>query len=943
MIRAASEPDLVSGEVTPRPSKVNVDVVHSIPQVEAMVEAAFAEEIDGAAVAAEYPDDDRRSHTTEEAGQNPSPVLHEAYNEGDAPSEEAHSNVEGIADTVDDGINSDDDEESAKTGNTADLELLMEQRNRRLEELNEARRSLNEMQRQRHQLESYRHLLTEAMESDQPEHVNMLLQQLSDINDLVGTPSAIREAWSQFPAEPQPLQRPAITEEDARAAPGNFGGPLNMKMEAELTAQHERAHHSFVPAEEAKGINSGSAVDHKPQSDLTGPPQTEQTQEPINRGNMPQQADATWINGRSNLAPYNQVSEDYESDERKPNSTAHFSSSTDEIVRLLAQLSEADIAANPKLAEVLALKQACDAKDEELRRLQDIRQRSMGYHFWPSSSSRPAYEERDEPRLVEVTDSHIMEGRIGSEKPYGPLSTEVDETEEISAEANQQLASFQHMKEKYEHNQRDAQEQMLIFQQRRKDLEELKAQFEEMKALMENVDGGDSASPSRPQTQQSRDTPKDPLLEMRVLQRELERLNHVKTDMEAKLRSHYNIIESTSSSDSRSETHSPLRGVEAVENSGIHTELEQLMRRLVQASVEESGLYGLNVPSKASVQGDQAQSPAQSARRTEPQQLQFAQQNTSTTHSKQTISPKKPLMRNLNMNIEDGTDSYMDSSRSRGREELTIGRIDEEMRKIFMEMQTINQLRSVASGAHREQFDRLYSHLQSQLDELTEVQNQAAYYQQISEKQSGGHIESQDQEQLNFEEEARRGFAALNNQPLPEDTLPTAADRAGMNTLQSAAQGSHLAVSSSDAYAPVNHEPTTNKLRSRFASTDQYGAHGYHPVPSHAHSEASRLEHEAWVEDGEYETYPVPQRPPDSHTENASKQLFNQYSDKIYRHAAYVISQFEAEPYFLLQIFRGLERCSSGYAKQRLLLALDDIVEELGTMQVQTDAPHDKT
>ncbi|KAJ3414424.1 Phosphoacetylglucosamine Mutase [Chytridiales sp. JEL 0842] len=70
-------------------------------------------------------------------------------------------------------------------------------------------------------------------------------------------------------------------------------------------------------------------------------------------------------------------------------------------------------------------------------------------------------------------------------------------------------------------------------------------------------------------------------------------------------------------------------------------------------------------------------------------------------------------------------------------------------------------------------------------------------------------------------------------------------------------------------------------------------------------------------EEGEVET-----------TLSQSKTLFNQVKDPIYRGAANVISQHESEPYFLLQLFKGIEKLDTSYLRQKFLIRLDELVEE---------------
>jgi len=58
------------------------------------------------------------------------------------------------------------------------------------------------------------------------------------------------------------------------------------------------------------------------------------------------------------------------------------------------------------------------------------------------------------------------------------------------------------------------------------------------------------------------------------------------------------------------------------------------------------------------------------------------------------------------------------------------------------------------------------------------------------------------------------------------------------------------------------------------------------------------------------------------------KILFNQVKEKVYKDAAYMISQHEDSPVFLLQLFRNASKLNSNYARQKILIALDQILCE---------------
>ncbi|KAI8925736.1 hypothetical protein BC831DRAFT_459544, partial [Entophlyctis helioformis] len=58
------------------------------------------------------------------------------------------------------------------------------------------------------------------------------------------------------------------------------------------------------------------------------------------------------------------------------------------------------------------------------------------------------------------------------------------------------------------------------------------------------------------------------------------------------------------------------------------------------------------------------------------------------------------------------------------------------------------------------------------------------------------------------------------------------------------------------------------------------------------------------------------------------KQLFAKHRDDIHRGAAHAIASLESSPFFLLSVFKRLPKLNSQYARERLLIALDEIIEE---------------
>ena len=65
-----------------------------------------------------------------------------------------------------------------------------------------------------------------------------------------------------------------------------------------------------------------------------------------------------------------------------------------------------------------------------------------------------------------------------------------------------------------------------------------------------------------------------------------------------------------------------------------------------------------------------------------------------------------------------------------------------------------------------------------------------------------------------------------------------------------------------------------------------------------------------------------------SHKGTPHYRLFESRKDEIYKSAASLISSLESEPYFLMSLFKKVSKMNSSYLRQKLLLVLDELVEE---------------
>ncbi|KAH6567203.1 hypothetical protein BASA50_009613 [Batrachochytrium salamandrivorans] len=77
-----------------------------------------------------------------------------------------------------------------------------------------------------------------------------------------------------------------------------------------------------------------------------------------------------------------------------------------------------------------------------------------------------------------------------------------------------------------------------------------------------------------------------------------------------------------------------------------------------------------------------------------------------------------------------------------------------------------------------------------------------------------------------------------------------------------------------------------------------------------------------------------------THVELSDMQrLFLHHKDDIYRSVANTISSQESHPYFLIKIFKNLPKLTSNYARDRLMIALDEIIEEAESCALQVSWP----
>ncbi|KAJ3299944.1 Phosphoacetylglucosamine Mutase [Borealophlyctis nickersoniae] len=270
---------------------------------------------------------------------------------------------------------------------------------------------------------------------------------------------------------------------------------------------------------------------------------------------------------------------------------------------------------------------------------------------------------------------------------------------------------------------------------------------------------------------------------------------------------------------------------------------------------------------------------------------------------------------------QEASQRYDDGERSRanllsGNEiEATYGKVMTSMQEVEAQMQELRRRYSnEQSVSHREHLETLFDNLQDQLSQLREVQ-----------------AESPDPRSRQHIVEEAESVSAL---PRPRDPNWIPSPAANANIYQPATESPYPAQSSFDA---------NNKKQ--FFSIPTYDVDGA-AQSSYSRSESSPLKEpdpqilrsEKKLESPTVKIPTVIKSEVDSEENSPTKRLFAQYRDKIYKGAANVVTRHEEEPYFLLQLFRGVEKLDSSYLRQRLLLALDDLLEEKETL-VKKEVP----
>ncbi|KAI8916584.1 hypothetical protein DFJ77DRAFT_345233 [Powellomyces hirtus] len=273
------------------------------------------------------------------------------------------------------------------------------------------------------------------------------------------------------------------------------------------------------------------------------------------------------------------------------------------------------------------------------------------------------------------------------------------------------------------------------------------------------------------------------------------------------------------------------------------------------------------------------------------------------------------------------------------RADIDAERVEQGMHDILENMRTIQKARHVATGAQRVQFDALFERLQSQLSELQQVQTNVSYFRDLVRQQvekppltnridmearnagkskSSFNSASGDSMQPNIGSVQTRTRQPFKKRISDSTRSPGQQNMAGLPTRQT------LGIPLMRNTTPVLVEDDEEDDRTPLA-------------PSRSWTEHAEVNEYDLIDGDDVNVQTSLYESSQQRKENIcskgtadplTKRLFEECKDTIYRSAAGLISQNESEPYFLLQFFKKAAMLDSSYARQRLMLEMDKILDD---------------
>ncbi|KAI8827220.1 uncharacterized protein EV422DRAFT_513088 [Fimicolochytrium jonesii] len=269
--------------------------------------------------------------------------------------------------------------------------------------------------------------------------------------------------------------------------------------------------------------------------------------------------------------------------------------------------------------------------------------------------------------------------------------------------------------------------------------------------------------------------------------------------------------------------------------------------------------------------------------------------------------------------------------------------IEHGMEDLLSQMEVIKRAAAFATGEQKQQMIALLDRLQHQMSELQAVKGKVDFLRQaVGDQMQTGALPAMEYPRI------QAGAAPETAKPQETHQQPAFASRSlslpGIASIQTRTRQQFR--ESITSRSPPRSTSPAGRQTQRLAERPQKSTKRSYPTGSTA-----RPEHEtaAWVESAKVDEIDIrtmiekrAERHLSKRRQSNTKRsrnlvdrdasrlqgLFEQSKDKLYDSAADLISKQGTEPYFLLQLFRNAAKLSTSYARQKLLMSLDELAEQ---------------
>ncbi|KAJ3168106.1 hypothetical protein HK101_011678 [Irineochytrium annulatum] len=276
--------------------------------------------------------------------------------------------------------------------------------------------------------------------------------------------------------------------------------------------------------------------------------------------------------------------------------------------------------------------------------------------------------------------------------------------------------------------------------------------------------------------------------------------------------------------------------------------------------------------------------------------------------------------------------------------QTTSDEIEEGIKQLVAHIQEAEQEQAEHSGPeHLGYFANLFRRLSGHLEELMAARDKVIKYRALLHEQQE-HVLTNLKKSLEADAAGPGTLASPEERPqeLRDDSIANGNDRAVVEEASEVAQEVKAAAivnpPSEDRESPdidreEDHDNARGFARSRFVYGEiPAAAESYVESPAPNDVDVGGRAANQWTEEAQGDMLFTTdhERKLSEGLRNAEpgpNSLFGKVKDSIYRGAASTISKFEDEPYFLLQLFRNVQKLDQPEQRQRLMIALDGIVE----------------